>query len=77
MVGHVGDFGLARLLFDATQDSSIEHSSSIGVRGTVGYTPPGEYYYPFLNLTIFPFFFPVLYCNLKLERKSLTGIYCS
>ena len=31
MVGHVGDFGLARLLFYATQDSSIEHSSSIGV----------------------------------------------
>ncbi|KAF3966851.1 hypothetical protein CMV_009089 [Castanea mollissima] len=35
-----GDFGLARLLFDATQDSTINHSSSIGVRGTVGYTPP-------------------------------------
>ena len=32
MIGHVGDFGLARLLFDATQDSPINHSSSIGVR---------------------------------------------
>ncbi|XP_030963109.1 probable LRR receptor-like serine/threonine-protein kinase At3g47570 isoform X2 [Quercus lobata] len=40
MVGHVGDFGLARLLFDATQDCSIHQSSSIGVRGTIGYTPP-------------------------------------
>ncbi|XP_075647047.1 uncharacterized protein LOC142617956 [Castanea sativa] len=40
MIGHVGDFGLAILLFDATQDSAINHSSSIGVRGTVGYTPP-------------------------------------
>ncbi|KAM4072604.1 hypothetical protein ACB094_11G150600 [Castanea mollissima] len=40
MIGHVGDFGLARLLFDATQDSPINHSSSVGVRGTVGYTPP-------------------------------------
>uniref|UniRef100_A0A2N9G8J5 non-specific serine/threonine protein kinase n=1 Tax=Fagus sylvatica TaxID=28930 RepID=A0A2N9G8J5_FAGSY len=40
MIGHVGDFGLARFLFDATQDSSINQSSSIGVRGTVGYTPP-------------------------------------
>ena len=39
MVGHVGDFGLARLLFDNTQDSSIDHSSSIGVRGSIGYTP--------------------------------------
>jgi Leucine-rich repeat (LRR) protein len=43
MIGHVGDFGLARFLFDATQDSSIDQSSSIGVRGTVGYTPPGEF----------------------------------
>ena len=49
MVGHIGDFGLARLLFDTTQDSSIEHSSSIGVRGSVGYNPPSEYHYVFLN----------------------------
>uniref|UniRef100_A0A7N2LF56 non-specific serine/threonine protein kinase n=1 Tax=Quercus lobata TaxID=97700 RepID=A0A7N2LF56_QUELO len=40
MVAHVSDFGLAKLLFDATQYSSINHSSSIGVRGAVGYTPP-------------------------------------
>ena len=46
MIGHVGDFGLARLLFDDTQECSIDHSSSIGVRGTIGYTPPGEYHYP-------------------------------
>uniref|UniRef100_A0A7N2MKH7 non-specific serine/threonine protein kinase n=1 Tax=Quercus lobata TaxID=97700 RepID=A0A7N2MKH7_QUELO len=40
MIGHVGDFGLARFLFNAIQDSSINQSSSIGVRGTIGYTPP-------------------------------------
>ncbi|GMY22795.1 probable LRR receptor-like serine/threonine-protein kinase At3g47570 [Fagus crenata] len=40
MIGHVGDFGLARFLRDATQDCSTNQSSSIGVRGTVGYTPP-------------------------------------
>uniref|UniRef100_A0A2N9HZU8 non-specific serine/threonine protein kinase n=1 Tax=Fagus sylvatica TaxID=28930 RepID=A0A2N9HZU8_FAGSY len=40
MIGHVGDFGLARFLSYATQDSSINQSSSIGVRGTVGYAPP-------------------------------------
>ncbi|KAF3949301.1 hypothetical protein CMV_024816 [Castanea mollissima] len=28
------------MLYDATQDSPINHSSSIGVRGTIGYTPP-------------------------------------
>jgi serine/threonine protein kinase len=43
MIGHVSDFGLARFLFDATQDSSVDQSSSIGVRGMVGYTPPGEF----------------------------------
>ena len=37
MIGHVGDFGLARLLFDATREFSIDQSSSIGVRGTIGY----------------------------------------
>ena len=47
MMGHVGDFGLARLLFDATQDFSVDQSSSIGIRGTIGYTPPGEYHYHF------------------------------
>ena len=45
MMGHVGDFGLARLLFDATQDFSVDQSSSIEVRGTIGYTPPGIYHY--------------------------------
>jgi hypothetical protein len=45
MIGHVGDFGLARFFLDATQDYSTNQSSSIGVRGTVGYTPPGEYHY--------------------------------
>ena len=56
MIGHVGDFGLARFLFNSNQDSSINQSSSIGVRGTVGYTPPGKYHYPFLNLIVFLFF---------------------
>ena len=44
MIGHVGDFGLAKLLFNATQDCSIDQPSSIGIRGTIGYTPPGEYH---------------------------------
>ena len=43
MIGHVGDFGLARLLFYATQECPIDQSSSIGVRGTIGYAPPGKY----------------------------------
>jgi serine/threonine protein kinase len=55
MIGHVGDFGLARFLHDATKDCSTNQSSSIGVRGTVGYTPPLKYISHFLYLIVFPF----------------------
>ncbi|KAG7941493.1 hypothetical protein I3843_16G046400 [Carya illinoinensis] len=40
MIAHVGDFGLARFLIEHTHDLSTDQSSSIGVRGTVGYAPP-------------------------------------
>ena len=55
MIGHVSDFGLARLFFDATRECSIDQSSSIGVRGTIGYAPPGKYLFHFLNLLYFLF----------------------
>ncbi|KAL0007161.1 hypothetical protein SO802_008663 [Lithocarpus litseifolius] len=40
MIGHVGDFGLARFLREATQECFANQSSSIGLKGTVGYAPP-------------------------------------
>nr|XP_023896914.1 probable LRR receptor-like serine/threonine-protein kinase At3g47570 [Quercus suber] len=40
MIGHVSDFGLAKFLHAIIQDSFANQSSSIGVRGTIGYTPP-------------------------------------
>ncbi|CAI0549978.1 unnamed protein product [Linum tenue] len=41
MVAHVGDFGLARFLQTVVDPSPPDHaSSSIGVKGTVGYAPP-------------------------------------
>ncbi|CAL5363843.1 unnamed protein product [Camellia sinensis] len=41
MIGHVGDFGLAKFLLDyATHDLSTNERSSIGIRGTIGYTAP-------------------------------------
>jgi serine/threonine protein kinase len=42
MVGHVGDFGLAKFLLEDTLHHSTNPSSSIGIRGTIGYTPPGK-----------------------------------
>ena len=39
MTAHVGDFGLAKFLSELTIP---KQSSSIGIRGTIGYTPPGN-----------------------------------
>ncbi|XP_010277679.1 PREDICTED: LRR receptor-like serine/threonine-protein kinase EFR [Nelumbo nucifera] len=40
MTAHVGDFGLARLLLQATKDSSRNQTSSFGLKGTIGYAAP-------------------------------------
>ncbi|CAL9006335.1 unnamed protein product [Prunus brigantina] len=40
MIGHVGDFGLAKFLPITSQTSSGNQSSSLGIKGTIGYTPP-------------------------------------
>ena len=42
MTGHVGDFGLAKFLLEATYVSSTNHSSSNGIRGSVGYAALGK-----------------------------------
>ena len=39
MNARVGDFGIAKFLFELTNS---KQSSSIGIRGTIGYTPPGN-----------------------------------
>jgi len=38
----VGDFGLARILSAATGETPSTSTSSLGVRGTVGYVAPGK-----------------------------------
>jgi len=40
MVAHVSDFGIARLV-SAIDDTSHKETSTIGIKGTVGYAPPG------------------------------------
>ncbi|XP_031253741.1 probable LRR receptor-like serine/threonine-protein kinase At3g47570 [Pistacia vera] len=40
LTAHVGDFGLARFLLEGTHSLSSNQTSSIGVRGTVGYAAP-------------------------------------
>uniref|UniRef100_A0A7N0R8K1 non-specific serine/threonine protein kinase n=1 Tax=Kalanchoe fedtschenkoi TaxID=63787 RepID=A0A7N0R8K1_KALFE len=43
MVAHVGDFGLARILRGRLSDNLNQEQSmsSLGIKGTVGYVPPG------------------------------------
>jgi Leucine-rich repeat (LRR) protein len=53
MIGHVGDFGLARFSPEADHNSSANQSSSIGVRGTIGYAAPGKYSLSFLSCSLF------------------------
>ena len=42
MVAHISDFGLARLL-PITDDSSRKQTSTIGIKGSIGYAAPGNY----------------------------------
>lgn len=37
---HVGDFGLAKFVADTTSETNHSQTSSIGIRGTIGYVPP-------------------------------------
>ena len=41
MVAHVSDFGLARLL-PITNDSSGKQTSTIGIKGSIGYVALGN-----------------------------------
>ncbi|CAL2268367.1 unnamed protein product [Prunus armeniaca] len=40
LIAHVGDFGLARFLPEATTRCNLNQSSSVGLKGTVGYAAP-------------------------------------
>ncbi|XP_068340014.1 probable LRR receptor-like serine/threonine-protein kinase At3g47570 [Pyrus communis] len=40
MVVHVGDFGLARFLLEASDDPSQSQTLSTGLKGSIGYIPP-------------------------------------
>ncbi|KAM3707319.1 hypothetical protein ACJW31_02G015800 [Castanea mollissima] len=40
MVAHIGDFGLVKFLFEASDNPSKTQTLSIGLRGSIGYIPP-------------------------------------
>ncbi|XP_039037388.1 probable LRR receptor-like serine/threonine-protein kinase At3g47570 [Hibiscus syriacus] len=40
MIGHISDFGLAKIRFADRFNHFVNHSSLLGLRGTIGYAPP-------------------------------------
>ena len=74
MIGRVGDFGLARFSPEANRNFSTNQSSSIGVRGTIGYTAPGEYTLDHSSIIV-SFFSCLLITFLSLKR--ITQFYCA
>ncbi|KAL4606238.1 hypothetical protein ACB092_09G087300 [Castanea dentata] len=40
MVAHVGDFGLVKFLFEASNNPSKTQTLSVGLKGSIGYIPP-------------------------------------
>ena len=43
MVAHVGDFGLVKFLFEASNNPSKTQTLSIGLKGSIGYIAPGNF----------------------------------
>lgn len=41
MIAHLGDFGLAKFLFEPSSSSSKNQTLSVGLKGSMGYIPPG------------------------------------
>ena len=44
MVAHVGDFGLVNFLFEASNNPSKSQTLSVGLKGSIGYIPPGNFF---------------------------------
>ncbi|XP_010268235.1 PREDICTED: putative receptor-like protein kinase At3g47110 [Nelumbo nucifera] len=40
LTAHVGDFGLSRFLLEMSKRSSLSQSSSVGIKGSIGYAAP-------------------------------------
>ena len=43
MVAHVGDFGLVNFLCEASNNPSKSQTLSLGLKGSIGYIPPGNF----------------------------------
>lgn len=69
MTAHVGDFGLAKLISESNFQSPMNQTNSIGVRGTIGYIPPGKY--ACILISIFKLSSLNLYCNFYIAEYGV------
>ncbi|KAL4386761.1 hypothetical protein GQ457_09G031240 [Hibiscus cannabinus] len=56
MVGHLSAFGLTKILSADEFNNSANQSSSLRLRGTIGYAPPGMFTSPSKCIRIYPVF---------------------
>lgn len=45
MTAHIGDFGLAKIMAQTSFRKASTETGSIGIRGSIGYAPPGDFDY--------------------------------
>ena len=76
MVAHVGDFGLARIFYKDGGNCSQAQSSSVWIKGSIGYVAPGNKFYYLLfycslYLLAFIFFFFKFWSYLYLNEYKV------
>ena len=70
IVAHLGDFGLARLLYWATGPSRRDQASSSTIKGTIGYVPPGNVLFiPYYDLKTFYLYF---FISMSQQQEKLS-----
>ena len=63
---HVSDFGLAQLLCKFSNEATMNQFSSLGIKGTIGYAAPGN----FFGQSHFGTIYLILFCLVAITRRD-------
>lgn len=71
IVAHVGDFGLARFLLEASNTQSQSQTMSARLRGSIGYIPPGvSFYHSHIFLLLVTYYKFLLIIHINKEKDN-------